>query len=78
MFPEIMSDASFSTNEAILTSLRRAGEIIKSKQNADYWMSEEGQSDPLGKLERQGSPERAFALSTTRMRPRRCCLCGRS
>ena len=31
MFPKIMSDASFSTNEAILTSLRRAGEIIKSK-----------------------------------------------
>ena len=30
MFPEIMNDASFSTNEAILTSLRRAGDIIKS------------------------------------------------
>ena len=41
MFPEIMNDASFFTNEAILSSLRRAGEIIKSWKNADYWMTVE-------------------------------------
>jgi hypothetical protein len=56
MFPEIMNDSSFSTNEAILTSLRRAGEIIKSKQNADYWMSEEGQAILVGKLSDRGGP----------------------
>ena len=33
MLPEIMSDSIFSTDEAILTSLRFAGEIIKYKQN---------------------------------------------
>ena len=51
-----MSDSSSSTNEAILASLRCAGEIIKSKQNADYWMSEEGQAILGGKLGDRGGP----------------------
>ena len=62
MFPEIMSDSSFSTNEAILTSLRRAGEIIKSKQNADYWMSEEGQAILVGKLGDREVPIRSLCF----------------
>ena len=56
MFPEIMNDASFSTNESIVTSLRRAGEIIKSKQSANYWMTEEGQAIFIGKLNDRGGP----------------------
>ena len=56
MFPEIMNDASFSTNEGILNSLRRAGEIIKSGKNADYSMTEEGQAILVGKLNDRGGP----------------------
>ena len=48
IFPEIMNDASFSTNEAILTSLRRAGEIIKSNQKSDYWKTDKGQAIMVG------------------------------
>ena len=56
MFPEIMSDVSFAKNEAILTSLGRAGEIIKSGKNADYWKTEEGQAILVGKLNDRGGP----------------------
>ena len=56
MFPNIMNDSSFITNEAILTSLRRAGEIIESNKNADYWMSEEGQAVLIRKLDDRGGP----------------------
>ena len=56
MFPKIMNDASFSTNEAILTSLRRAGEIIKSGRDADYWMAEEGKAILVGRLNERGGP----------------------
>ena len=56
MFREIMNDASFSTNEAILTSLRRAGEIIKSGRDADYGMTEEGHAILIGKLNFRGGP----------------------
>ena len=54
--PEIMNDASFSTNEAILTLPRRAGEIIKSNQKSDYWMTKEGQVILVGKLDDKAGP----------------------
>ena len=41
MFPDVMQDANFATNEVILSSLRRAGQILKSSQKTDYWTSEE-------------------------------------
>ena len=54
MFPEITNDANLATNEAILSSLRRAGEILKSSQRSDYWMTDEGQARLLRKIAGRG------------------------
>ena len=72
MLPEIMNDTSFSNNEAILSSLTRAGEIINSGKNADYWMTEEGQAILFGKLNGRGGPPSDLTLSTTRRSPMPC------
>ena len=56
IFPEIMNDAIFSTHEAILTSLRRTGEINKSNQKSEYWMGEEGQAILVEKLNDKAGP----------------------
>ena len=50
MFPEIMQDANLTTNEVILSSLRRDGQIFRSSQKSDYWTSEEGQATVLRKI----------------------------
>ena len=51
-----MKDASFSTNEAILTSLRRAGEIIKSNQKSEYWMTKKRRAIFVGKRNDKAGP----------------------
>ena len=50
MFSDIMKDASLANNEAILSSLRHAGEILKSSQKSDYWMTDEGKARLLQKI----------------------------
>ena len=66
MFPKIMNDASFSTNDAILTLPRRAGKIIKSGKNIDYCMTEEGQAILVGKLiEKSGPPTSLYSFDYT-------------
>ena len=43
----------------ILSSLRRAGQILKSKQKTDYWTSEEGQAALLRKIKSRECPPAA-------------------
>ena len=50
MFPDIMKGANLATNEVILSSLRRAGEILESSQKSDYWLTDEGQATLLRKI----------------------------
>ena len=50
MLPDIMKDANRATNEAILSSLRRAGEILRSSRKSDRLMTDEGQAWPLRKI----------------------------
>ena len=59
MFPEIMQDANLATNEVILSSLRRAGPILRSSQKSDYWTSEEGQATMLRKIKSRECPPAA-------------------
>ena len=49
--PKILSGAFESTNELIIESIRRAGDILESRRSADYWNSEEGQQELLKKIE---------------------------
>ena len=58
MFPDIMQDAKLATNEVILSSVRRAGQILRSSQKPDYWMSDEGQATLLRKIKGRECPAR--------------------
>ena len=41
---ESLDKADKSTNGAILQALRRAGDILQSKHNSDYWTTNAGQA----------------------------------
>ena len=43
--PKILSGAFESTNDMIFESIRRAGDILESRQSADYWKSKNGQQE---------------------------------
>ena len=45
--PELLAKADGSTNSEILQSLRRAGDILKTTQQIDYWTTNEGQAELL-------------------------------
>ncbi len=62
--PKILSGAFESTNEMIIKSVRRAGEILESRRCADYWNSEEGQQELLKKIEErnQGPPSEHLSM----------------
>ena len=48
--PDIIDKADDSTNKTILSALRRAGEILTSNRNCDYWTTDAGQAELLRKI----------------------------
>ena len=61
--PKILSGALESTNELIIESIRRAGDILESRRSADYWNSEEGQQELLKKIEKRNQRPPSEQLS---------------
>ena len=49
--PEIIDKADSSRNKAILDTLRRAGKILKSDRNSDYWTTDAGKAELIRKIE---------------------------
>ena len=50
MVPDII-EAAQATNSQILSTLRRAAEIMRKRRWTDYWMSEAGQQELLQKID---------------------------
>ena len=49
--PELIDKADSSTSGAILQALRRAGDILQSKRNSQYWTTRAGQAELLRKID---------------------------
>ena len=54
--PGILNDSKNFTNGDILANLRRAAEILNQETGLDYWITDEGQSELLRRVQSESQP----------------------
>ena len=57
--PGIINDSKLLTNEQILYNLRKASEVISKGSGVEWWLTDDGQSELLRRIQASSKPPRA-------------------